>query len=277
MTIAPIIDSHTHVWHSAPSYPDPGATIVSPLDEVSPDLLTDYMDDEGVSRAVLVQPQCSAEDNALVSEQAHAHPSRFVAVCVVDPHKEGAGRQLLRWTERGCRGVRLRPRVEAAVLEEICETEMWAQVVASGLVVNILCGVENLKDIYSIAERAPAVPLLLDHLGYPDVGEGTLGPTFKALLRLSGLPNVFVKLSGYYHFSHEPYPYHDCWDLVRAAYDTFGAQRLLWGSDFPHCLLRGGYGRQVRLAEQYFDFISPEDLLAIMSRNAQRLYWRGSG
>jgi L-fuconolactonase len=268
-----ITDAHTHVWHSAMSHGDPRATIVSPVDEISPALLAGYMDEEGVARAVLVQPVCSGEDNSRVCDQARESPERFAAVCVVDPRQPGVAGHLARWAEAGCRGLRLRPLLAPSVLDGLVDTEVWAQVLSSRLVVNIVGGVENLDDIYTLARSSPEVPILLDHMAYPDVHVGTRSEGFRRLLRLGRLPNVFVKLSGYYYFSGESYPYRDCWAIVRGVYDSFGPRRLLWGSDFPHCLLRTGYRRQVELASSYFEFIDRADLAEIMSGTAERLYW----
>ena len=60
-------------------------------------------------------------------------------------------------------------------------------------------------------------------------------------------PHVHVKVSGYHYFSRDRYPYAESRALVAAVLDAFGPERLLWGSDFPHVLLRSGYGRSLRL------------------------------
>src|SRR3989304_3204534 len=95
-----------------PDYPDPAATIVSPLDSVPIELLDQYLDEYGVERAVLVQPIYPGEDNSYVADCAAARPDRYAAVCVVDPGRPEAADRLEYWVDqRGCRGLRLRPRL----------------------------------------------------------------------------------------------------------------------------------------------------------------------
>ena len=102
------VDAHVHVWQSAPHFPDPRATIVSPMSEVPVELLRNYLDEHGIDRAVLVQPVYPGEDNAFVANCAAADPDRFVAVCVIDPRGPNAPDRLEYWArERGCRGLRM--------------------------------------------------------------------------------------------------------------------------------------------------------------------------
>ncbi|MFN8442907.1 MAG: amidohydrolase family protein, partial [Caldilineaceae bacterium] len=118
-------------------------------------------------------------------------------------------------------------------------------------------------------------PVIVDHLAHPDVAAGIDAPEFQQLLQLAKLPNLHIKLSGFYHFTGQPFPYPDCRPLVQALYDTFDPQRLLWGSDFPHVILKTDYGRTVRGLQAIGVNFSQADLTLIMGENASRLYWKG--
>ncbi|KAB2860468.1 MAG: amidohydrolase family protein, partial [Anaerolineae bacterium] len=56
--------------------------------------------------------------------------------------------------------------------------------------------------------------------------------------------------------------------------DRYGAGRLIWGSDFPHVLLKTGYRRSLLMQERIFTYLSESDLRLMMGANAERLYWR---
>jgi L-fuconolactonase len=56
-------------------------------------------------------------------------------------------------------------------------------------------------------------------------------------------------------------------------YDAFGADKLLWGSDFPHVLLNVDYQRMLKLPERFFTYWSSADRAKIMGANAARLYF----
>src|SRR5205823_977830 len=115
-----------------------------------------------------------------------------------------------------------------------------------------------------LAERFPEVAIVLDHMGHPAVQDGVRSPAFQQLLDLARFPRVFVKVSGFYYCSRQPYPYADCVEPVRALVDRFGASRLMWGSDFPHVLLKAGYQRTLRVIERACPFLSTAERSSVM-------------
>jgi len=269
------VDAHTHVWQPSDAVNVAVATIVSPQCEISPELLAQYLDEHKIDRAVLVQPVYPGEDNSYVADAARRQPERFAAVCVVDPRRPDAAERLRYWVrERGCCGLRLRPRVadEAAAFAAPATHPLWQMAEELGIAVNVLAGPEHLPAVAQMAERFPAVPILIDHFAHPRLSEPP-ADLAEPLLGLARFPGVYVKLSGYYYFSREPFPYHDCWDLARAVYDAFGPRRLVWGSDFPHVLLKTGYGRNLRLVDEVFAWLTDDDRRLIIGENAERLYW----
>ncbi len=273
-----IVDAHAHIWKADPGYPAPSATIMSPLSDVPLGLLRGTLEEHGVDRAVLVQPMYPGEDNSMVADAAREDPVRFAAVAVVDPRAPGAPERLEHWArERGCRGLRLRPSFagEGEVFGEPSTFPLWERARGLGLVVSVLARMQHAARIGALAERFPEVPVIVDHFAHPDVAAGPGG--WAPLLELARRPNVHVKPTGYYYFSRQEYPYADCADLFRAVYDRFGPDRLVWGSDFPHVLLKSGYARSRRHLERHFWFVGRDERARIMGGNAARLYWKGEG
>jgi L-fuconolactonase len=271
-----IVDAHVHVWRAMRDYPTPTTTAVSPLSDVPVELLRQYMDEYGIDRSVLVQPQYPGEDNSYVADCAAADPARFAAVCVVNPINPGAADRLEYWVrERRCRGLRLRPRFpsEGVVFGSLATLPLWERAHALNIVISLLANPEHLPAVASLADQFPDVPIVLDHMAHPDVAAGPQAQAFQALLNLARYPHVYIKVSGYYYYSRQSYPYADCHALFRALYDCFGPTRLIWGSDFPHALLKVGYRRSVLLQQRVYPFLSQADLELIMGRNAERLYW----
>lgn len=288
------IDAHTHIWRAVTA--PQAATIVSGQCDVTVELLRAYLDEHQIDRAVLVQPVYPGTDNSYVANSAAADSGRLASVCVVDPRRPDAADQLRYWvTERGCRGLRLRPRVadEAAAFGHAATWPLWEAARELGAVVSVLAGPEHLPTIGTLAERFAPVNIVLDHFAHPRLAEPA--PEIAGLLALARLQNVHIKTSGHYYFSDEPYPYHDCRRLVTAVFDAFGPDRLLWGSDFPHVLLKSGYARSLRLVgsapkgqiataahdaaksdasvDLFCGRLSAADRDKILGRNAARLYW----
>ncbi len=271
-----IVDAHTHVWRATTEFPNPSATIVSPLSDIPIELLSGYMDEFGVDRAVLVQPIYPAEDNSLVADCATTEPDRFAAVCVVDPNTPDAADKLEYWvSERGCRGLRLRPAVpaEEAAFGAVSSFPIWECAAQLGIVINVLARQRHMPALDSLGERFPTVPVIVDHMAHPDVSAGVGSAEFQTLLGLARHENVYVKPTGYCYYSGQAYPYRDCGEFFRALYDRFGPRRLVWGSDFPHVLLKCGYNRMLKLQEREFTFLTDDELALIMGGNAMRLYW----
>ncbi len=271
-----IVDAHLHIWRSTPNYHSPGETIVSPFSDVPVELLSDYMEEHGVDRAVLVQPLYPGEDNSYVANCAATEPEKFAAVCVVDPRKPDAVDRLEYWVkQRGCKGLRLRPLMqgEGDIFGDPTTYPLWESAETLGVVINILAGPKHIPTIRDLAERFSGVQTSIDHMAHPNVDDGVQSAAFQSLLDLARFPHVFVKVTGYYYYSRQRYPYPDCWDLFRALYDCFGPSRLIWGSDFPHVLLATGYRRSIFMQERVYPFLSRDDLTLIMGQNAAGLYW----
>lgn len=271
-----IIDSHLHVWRADPNYPDPVTTIMSPTSPVLLELFEEYMAEHKIDRAVFVQPMYPGEDNSYIADCAASQLERLAAVCVVDPASAGAPDRLSYWVkERGCRGLRLRPRAagQRAIFGHLNSDPLWQRAADLGIVISVLMSPDHISALAAVAARFPTVPVIVDHLGHPDVAAGVDSPDFQALLKLAHLPNLHIKLSGFYYITHQSFPYPDCRPLVQAIYDTFDPQRLIWGSDFPHVILRTTYGRAVNVLQQIGVNFSPADLKLIMGENALRLYW----
>lgn len=269
-----IVDAHLHVWRAAEGETPGVNTIVSPQTDVPIELAGRTMLEHHVERAVLVQPVFRGEDNTYVADCASAEPNRYAAVCVVDPRVPGAERRLENWASQGCRGLRLRPRIsaESAIFGDPSTHPLWETAARLKMVVSLLSSPEHAPTIGRLAERFPEVPIVLDHMGHPRVEEGVHGAAFQALLQLARHPRIFIKASGFYHFSREPFPYTDCHGLLRSVYDCFGPQRILWGSDFPHVVPSCGYARSLLMPETALKWTAAERE-SVMGGNALRLYW----
>jgi predicted TIM-barrel fold metal-dependent hydrolase len=194
---------------------------------------------------------------------------------VADPRVPGGDARLEHWVGRGCRGLRLRPllAVEAASFGDPATFGLWEAAARLGVVVSLLSGPEHNATIAALAARFPQVPIVIDHLGHPDVSAGLAAAGFQNLLALGKLENVYVKLSGFYHVSREPYPYRDCAKHCDAVYNAFGPLRLMWGSDFPHVEVACGYGRSLDVLEEIVGPCPQVDARCILGGNALALYW----
>jgi predicted TIM-barrel fold metal-dependent hydrolase len=175
--------------------------------------------------------------------------------------------------------LRLRPLIaaEAASFSTASTFPLWEAAERLGVVVSLLADVSHAQAIDGLAERFAEVPIVIDHLGHPDTSSAAGLAAFRPLLDLARRPRIYLKLSGFYHFSRREFPFADCWELVRAAYEHFGPQRLLWGSDFPHVVLASSLARSLEVIELALAGLSADDRQSVLGANARRLYWPAPG
>lgn len=269
------VDAHLHVWRAGPPGANATSTLVPPSIDVAIEDARRVMVEHDIARAVLVQPVFRGADNDYVAACARAEPNRFAAVAAFDPGIECPEALLEHCAGQGCRGFRLRPRLttEEKLFGDPAIYSLWETATRLGMVISVLCGPQHLGMLSSLADRFTEVPIVIDHLGHPNPAIGVDHPQFRQLLALASRPRVFVKLSGYYHFSDADFPYENCWSLIRAVYEQFGPRRLLWGSDFPHVTVASGYGPCQCLLERVLDDWPAADRDAVMGQNARELYW----
>jgi predicted TIM-barrel fold metal-dependent hydrolase len=276
----PIVDTHMHVWTTDwGQYPfsPPEATMKPPEESNTEEEVVEMTTRHGVDFTVLVQVRYYGWDNRYLADCLRRHPGRFAAQGLIDPRDPKAADRLAFWMrEHGFAGVRLSPSYDrrAEWLDSRESDPLWRRAEEMGAVFNFLIREEQLPQLEAMAERFPGVPVVVDHMGYPDITGGAAN-----LLRLVRLPNVFVKVTEFYnHSKTKQYPYTDVLPTVRRVYDAFGPQRLMWGTGFVHGerVDRIPYGGELELIREHVPFFTPEDQAWILGRTALTL-WRFAG
>jgi len=145
-----------------------------------------------------------------------------------------------------------------------------------GLVYDILIFGDQLPAAIQLVDRHPAQVFVLDHLAKPVIGPAGVDPAWEASIRsLAEREQVFCKLSG---MVTEVIPSLDDWtpDLLRPWFDVvlnaFGPDRLMFGSDWPVCLLRGEYADWVQCVDYWIQDLSADEQKAILGETAKRAY-----
>lgn len=137
-----------------------------------------------------------------------------------------------------------------------------------GLVYDILIFERHLPQTLQFVDRHPDQVFVLDHIAKPRIKEGLLAPWQSNISQLAQRPNVYCKVSGMVTEAdwgawteNQLIPYFD------TVFSAFGTKRLMFGSDWPMCLLATPYGRWFRLVEKY---------VARLSDTEQERFWDGT-
>jgi 2-pyrone-4,6-dicarboxylate lactonase len=232
-------DCHAHICGPATAYPYDAERIYTPHDTTI-ESYRHLLATLGVERAVLVQPSVYGTDNrAMLAALRTAGPG-LRAVAVVEPAI--AVRDLEALHEAGVRGVRLNL-VDRREGRNTVPVEM-----VRGLADRIAHFGWHIEFLVNLDEAAGfagaiadlAVPIVLGHLGYPRAGarDWIKAQAFADLLALLARGRCWVKLTGPYRISGAAdLPYDDV-DPVAARLAQAAPGRLIWGSDWPHVMMK---------------------------------------
>lgn len=274
------IDTHVHIV--APDqqrYPRKLAPNASDwVIDMPGEAMLDLMREAGIERAMLVQAYSAYEfDNSYVADVALQYPERFVSVCIVDPTRPNAAEELTYWVkERGVRGLRLFPAAEREPrwLDDPLTFSLWERAEVLDIPVCVCLRFRQLARLRTVIERFPRVRVALDHLGTPHLDNGPPYDNAAPLFDLAELQNVYLKFSSinlYAAASGKSTPQ----QFFRRLLDVFGAQRLMWGSNFPNTYDRS-LKDQLALALTELSFVSEADRQWLFGGTA-RLLWPALG
>jgi predicted TIM-barrel fold metal-dependent hydrolase len=196
----------------------------------------------------------------------------FQAVCRVNPEDPAAPDQLSRLTEeQGFRGVRLSPAANASGdwIKGPLMPPLWARCEQLKVPMTLLVPATRVPDAAKLIDRYPDLAVVFDHQADSPLNDPS---KLEPLLALQRYPKVFVKISHMWSLSKQPYPYPDAQAQVKRLYDTFGARRLMWGTDWPVSLKWLTYAQAVDLYRNHLDFLSPQDRAWILGKTVQQVW-----
>jgi L-fuconolactonase len=244
--------------------------------DFGPKQLEPLLQQQGFDGALVVQArQCEQETQTLLTL---AQQSR--GVCGVVGWLDITAPQLPQWLEewrqqpllRGWRHlVQDEPQPDAWLVRSEVQRGMQA-LQRQGYVYDILVTHRHLAAAAQFAAEHDDYWLVLDHLGKPDIALGA-EHWAQQIKPLAALPHVVCKLSGL--ITEAPGGHWQASQLLpffEAALEAFGPQRLMFGSDWPVCLLAGDYGQVYQLNEQAIATLSPSQQAEIWGGTACRIY-----
>lgn len=250
-----VIDTHTHAW-GPPSSAHPwtnGPLVADSVDSFDVDavytaekLLTD-MDRHGIDEAVVVgYPIVDWTDNWYTVDCVDSH-DRLYGITMIDQFAENAADTLREhMAVDGILGFRLGAicpydrmweTVDPGVTwlrDAIDEEAFWNAAIETDATVQILAHVDQLDQAIELVDTYPELDYLFDHFAHTSPGTSPGDAGLSRFEELAAYDGVAVKVSSISYCSDEEFPYADMHEHVRWFVDTFGRERVCWGSDFPN-------------------------------------------
>jgi 2-pyrone-4,6-dicarboxylate lactonase len=270
------VDAHCHVFGPGTVFPYAAERKYTPCDASKEQLfaLRDFL---GVARNVIVQATCHGADNrALVDAIAHSN-GRARGVATAKASITDA--ELAALHRAGVRGLRFNfvKRLADALPREPL-AELARRIAPLGWHIVIYFEAAELPELYDFFVSLPT-PVVVDHMGRPDVAQPVEGPEFRLFLELlREHPSFWSKVSCPERLSRTgPPDYADVVPFARRVIEEF-PDRVLWGTDWPHPNMTEHMPDDGRLV----DFIpkiavTPEARRKLLVDNPMRLYWPEEG
>ena len=225
------------------------------------------MDEAGVDKAILHPPMWDPDSNELSVEAAITHPDRFAIMGWLHLDKPESRSLVDTWTQHpGMKGFRFyfnEPHQKSWPTDGTMEW-LWPACERLGIPVSLQAS-EFLPLVGQLAERFPALKLIVDHMGVPRASKGPESYRhLPQLLALAKHPNIGVKATGQAGYAWEDYPFPGLHEPLHKVFDAFGPNRMFWGTDITrmHCTWK----QCVTLFTEELPWLKGNDLERVMGR-----------
>lgn len=276
-----VVDSHHHFWEPGRHdyYWMAGEALAPIRRPFGPADLLPELQAAGVDATVLVQTVPSVAETREFMATAAATP--FVAGVVgwVDLTDPDVGDTLADLQSRpdAAMLVGIRHMVhDEADPDWLLRADVWRGLAAvrdAGLAYDFLVRPRELPAALATARQFPDMRLVIDHLAKPPIALGEIADWTVLLTPFGALDNVSCKVSGMVTEANwSNWTADDLRPYVQTVVDLFGVERVMYGSDWPVCLLAGRYGEVKQALEEALPPLSAEDRAKVFGGNAIRFY-----
>ena len=272
------IDSHHHFWdYSVEQYGWISDEMSVLKRDFGPKDLAEIAEPAGIEKVVSVQARQTIEETRWLLEIAGQSPLIGGVVGWVPLAEESIGSDLEKWSsDKNLKAVRHVVQDEpddAFILGEAFNRGI-AQLKDFNLVYDILIFAKHLPNTIKFVDKHPEQPFVLDHIAKPTIKSTEFDEAWKLnLLELATRENVTCKFSGVVTEVRDSSwtldtirPY---WDV---ALEAFGPKRLMYGSDWPVCLLKSEYSRWVDAVSELANQLTPDEQDDFWGKNAATAY-----
>ncbi len=271
-----IIDAHQHFWRYHPvrhAWITPDMAVIRR--DFGPADIVRELEPNKVAGCIAVQADQSEAETEYLLKLARANPFIRGVIGWVDMRSPNVAQRLHHYCgAREFRGVR---HIAQAERDDFLDDDHFNRGLAClqeiGLAYDILVYPRQLPAVIRLVRRHPDQQFVVDHLAKPLIRAQRLEPWEADLRELAKAGNVHCKISGlvteadWRHWAPVDFkPYLD------VAFEAFGVDRLLFGSDWPVCLVAASYGQVVGILSDYLASAAPLDRSKVFGANALHVY-----
>jgi L-fuconolactonase len=271
------IDSHQHFWIYNPTdYEWIDDSMAALRRDFLPQHLKPELESNGFRGSIAVQARQTLQETRWLLQLAQDSPWILGVVGWVDLRSQDV-RSQLKTLVRNPKLVGIRHVVQSEPDDRfLLQTDFLRGISALeefDLAYDILIYTKHLPVAAEFVKRFPRQRFVLDHMAKPPIKSGQIDSWAKGISRLAEFPNVMCKMSGlvteadWNHWTPEQIiPFLD------VAFEAFGPDRLMIGSDWPVCLVAASYANAIDVMKNYIAHKNPDCQDRVLGGNAQR-FW----
>jgi len=271
------IDAHQHFWRFDPVR---DSWIGSGMEAIQRDFLPadlyPLLQENTLDGCIAVQADQSEEQNAFLLELAAGNPFIEGIVGWIDLQAENINDSIAFYKGydkiKGFRHV-LQGEADRSLMLKPNFKRGIAAIGKAGYTYDILIFPDQLAYTREFVETFTDQPFVIDHIAKPYIKEKKLEEWERDIRTLAGYEHVLCKVSGmvteadWANWKNEDFkPYLD------VVFETFGADRVMYGSDWPVCLVAGGYNAMLEIVREYTSALTENEQALFWGGNAERFY-----
>ncbi len=272
------IDAHQHFWvYNAREFDWIDDAMAALRRDFLPPALKTELDHAGFQGCVAVQARQTLEETRWLLELTASSPFIRGVVGWVDLQSPQVRSQLQELAANP-RLVGVRHVVQGEPDDRFLLRPEFLRGIAAleefDLAYDILIYTRHLPVAAEFVRQFPRQRFVLDHLAKPPIKSGSLHPWTDGIRRLAAFPNVYCKLSGMVtEADWQRWQPGDMAPYLDLAFECFGPERLMIGSDWPVCTVAASYGRAMQVVQDYLARHTELVREAVLGGNAQR-FWK---
>lgn len=271
------IDTHQHFWLFDPVKDGWITDDMFVLQKnFLPQDIEPIMQHNDIAGCIAVQADQSEQETLFLLQLAKEHPCMLGVVGWADLKAGDINERLAYFKQferlKGFRHILQAEDDVAFMLNEEFQRGI-AALTRHGFTYDLLIKPQHLKAAGELAAAHPAQRFVVDHLAKPAIRDKQVQPWKDDLFRLAEHGNVYCKISGMLTEADW-----DKWEpsnftaYLDVAFDSFGTNRVMFGSDWPVCTLAGGYKQFIDLLELYMAQFTPPEQASFWGLNALKFY-----
>ena len=270
------IDSHQHFWLlSRGDYGWLTEDLAPLYRDFLPDDLTPHLIRTGIHQTVLVQAAPTLQETYYLLQLAEETDFIRGVVGWVDMEKPTASDEIEALAEHPF-FLGIRPMIQDIpdpdwMLQPQLRS-IYAKLAELGLTFDALVKPQHLQNLYRLLCDHPRLAVVIDHGAKPDIANGIFQSWADDIETIAANTGACCKLSGLLTEAGNEPVYEKVQPYMQHLLDCFGAERLLWGSDWPVLELAANYDAWYSITNQFLQDLGGDDRLRILGGNAQTFY-----